>query len=195
MSLKTFSWILLGLIVLAALLVLDIATAESGTQQEFIQVSVLAGHQADYGVDEEAHTIPSISIDIITDKLRDEGKTPSSLPVILFTYANSSHQNGTDESELNAPENNIPDNPSNDQNTDPGNNGNANCNGNGNCDGLGNNGNGSNGNGNGNGNNGNGSGNNGNGNGNGNNGNGDNHGNGNGNSDGSGNGNGNGKGN
>ena len=53
-------------------------------QPEFIQVSVLAKNQADYGVDEQVIAIPAISPEIIEDAAQDF-QTQSSVRIITYT--------------------------------------------------------------------------------------------------------------
>jgi hypothetical protein len=53
-------------------------------QIEFIQISVLAEHQADYGVKEQVIAIPAVSVDIIEDAAQDF-QAQSSVRVITYT--------------------------------------------------------------------------------------------------------------
>jgi hypothetical protein len=77
------------LIIVAGLVVVIVAAINTNVvnarqQMELIQVSVLAEHQADYGVDEQVVAIPAVSVDIIEDAARDF-HAQSSVPVITYT--------------------------------------------------------------------------------------------------------------
>ena len=75
--------ILVGLM-LSAVAVINVNGANARQQTDFIQISVLAENQANYGVDENLGIIPAVSIEIIEDKIHDsQGK--SVIPVITYT--------------------------------------------------------------------------------------------------------------
>jgi hypothetical protein len=82
MSKIVFLMIAAGLaaVAIAAIHINDVNARQ---QTEFIQVSVLAEHQADYGVDEQVIAIPVVSVDIIEDAARD---FQSQSPVRVITY-------------------------------------------------------------------------------------------------------------
>jgi len=83
MSKIVFLIIIAGLVVIV-LAAINIDDVNAGQQPEFIQVSVLAEHRADYSVDEQAVPIPAVSIEIIEDAARDF-QTQSSVRIITYT--------------------------------------------------------------------------------------------------------------
>lgn len=75
-------------IILAGLAVVAVAAIRTNNvnasqQPEFIQVSVLAKSQADYGVDTQVIAIPAVSIEIIEDAAHDF-QSESSVRVITY---------------------------------------------------------------------------------------------------------------
>lgn len=82
MSKIIFLIILAGLI-LVAIAAISINNVNAGQQAEFIQVSVLAEDQADYGLDEQVVAIPAVSIEIIEDAAHDF-QSESSVRVITY---------------------------------------------------------------------------------------------------------------
>lgn len=83
MSRITFLIILAGLAVVAVAAI-HINNVNAGQQAEFIQVSVLAKNQADYGVDEQVIAIPAVSVEIIENAAQDF-QTQSSVRIITYT--------------------------------------------------------------------------------------------------------------
>jgi hypothetical protein len=83
MSKIIFLMIIAGLtiVVVAAI---NINRVDARQQPEFLQISVLAEHQADYGVDEQVIAIPAVSVDIVEDAAQDL-QMQSSVPVITYT--------------------------------------------------------------------------------------------------------------
>lgn len=75
--------IVAGLVILAAAAI-NINSVDARQEAEFIQVSVLAEHQADYGVNEQAIAIPAVSAEIIADAAQDS-QTQSSVQIITYT--------------------------------------------------------------------------------------------------------------
>lgn len=82
---KIVSFITVGGLVLAALAAFNINNVNAREETKFVQFSVLAEDQANYGVDENSSTIPAVSPDIIEDKLHDSGST-SIIPIIKYKY-------------------------------------------------------------------------------------------------------------
>lgn len=81
---RTVSYILAGGIILSAIAaVIHITDTGARTQAEFIQISVLAQSQANYGVDEHAMTIPAVSMEIIEDAVHD---AQADSPIRVITY-------------------------------------------------------------------------------------------------------------
>lgn len=128
---KFFSFLIIGLLALGTIAAVHRNTPPARVQADFIPVSVLAENEADYGVDEGLYMIPSISLEIIADKLQDQGQAISSLPVILFT----SDEKTDDKKDEPDREENTPDQPTDEKDKD--NNGNDNGNGNENGNGNG----------------------------------------------------------
>lgn len=120
---KFSTFLLLGGLALGTIAAVRPSPDKMRAPAEFIQVSVLADNQADYGVDEVLQRIPSISMDIVVDKLQDEGKSPVSLPIILFTTSKEEDKQG----DVQTPEQPPQDvkNPETEEVQDPGNNGNG----------------------------------------------------------------------
>jgi hypothetical protein len=69
---------------LAILTVVNIGDANVQQETKFMQVSVLALDQADYGIDENVSTIPAVSPAIIEDKIHDL-TPPGSVKIIRYT--------------------------------------------------------------------------------------------------------------
>jgi len=80
---KTVSFIILSGVALAAIVAVNINTGSAREGIRFVQFSVLAEDQADYGVD-KGLSIPAISAAIIEDRVHDLEST-SSIPVIKYT--------------------------------------------------------------------------------------------------------------
>jgi len=81
---KIISYILLSGIVLAAAIVINTTDVGARQQTDFIQISVLAHSQANYGIDENTMTIPAVSMEIIEDAVHD-ARVNSSIRVITYT--------------------------------------------------------------------------------------------------------------
>ena len=152
---KIVSFVIVGGLVILAIAAINISDVHAREQTEFIQISVLSEDQANYGVDENLSTIPAVSIEIVEDKMHDDGEALSSLPVITFTSKSpandpkpASQDNDDPESVEQVKQHGNPGNGNNNGNG----NGNGNNNGNGNANNNGNGGTNQNGGGNGNGN-------------------------------------------
>jgi hypothetical protein len=91
---KTVSFIILSGVALAAIVAVTINTASAREEIRFVQFSVLAEDQADYGVD-EGLSIPAISAAIIEDRVHDLEST-SSIPVIKYTSLPVEDQDSND---------------------------------------------------------------------------------------------------
>lgn len=83
MSKIIFLIILVGLAVVA-FAAININNVNASQPPEFIQVSVLAKNQADYGVDKQVMAIPAVSVEIIEDAAQDF-QPQSSLRIITYT--------------------------------------------------------------------------------------------------------------
>lgn len=80
---KIVSFIILSGVALAVIVAVNINTGSAREEIRFVQFSVLAEDQADYGVD-KGLSIPAISAAIIEDKVHDLEST-SSIPIIKYT--------------------------------------------------------------------------------------------------------------
>jgi hypothetical protein len=142
MSKIIFLIILAGLAVVACAAI-NINNVNASQQPEFIQVSVLAKSQADYGVDEQMVAIPAVSIEIIEDAAHDF-QSESSVRVITYISLpaeepkQGSEGNGDPETMDEVKHNNGQGN-GNGNNSNQGNDGNGSQNQNGNGNGPGNN--------------------------------------------------------
>jgi len=76
--------IILGGMVLVAIAAINVNTVNARQEAEFIQISVLADEQANYGVDENLFAIPAISMEIVEDTVHDLQRQ-SLVPVIRYT--------------------------------------------------------------------------------------------------------------
>lgn len=83
MSRIIFLLVIVGLAVVVVAAI-NINVVDARQQTEFVQVSVLAEHQADYGVNEQVIVIPAVSVDIIEDAAQDF-QAQSSVRVITYT--------------------------------------------------------------------------------------------------------------
>jgi hypothetical protein len=81
---KFVYFIVLGGLALAAIVAVNVGIVSAGEETRSVQFSVLAEDQANYGVDKDFGTIPAVSADIITDKIRDMDSV-SSIPTIKYT--------------------------------------------------------------------------------------------------------------
>lgn len=97
---KFVYFIILGGLALAAIAVVNVGVISASEGTRSVQFSVLAEDQANYGVDENFGTIPAVSADIITDKIRDMDSV-SSIPTIKYTTlpAEASETDSTDEAQ------------------------------------------------------------------------------------------------
>lgn len=75
--------IVAGLATLAAAAI-KINSVDAYEQPEFLQISVLAEHEADYGVNEQVIAIPAVSVEIIADAAQDF-QAQSSVQTITYT--------------------------------------------------------------------------------------------------------------
>jgi len=80
---KIVYFIILGALILAAVAAVNVNDVAAREETRFVQISVLAEDQADYGVD-EILSIPAVSAEIIEDKVHDI-QQDSSVPVITYT--------------------------------------------------------------------------------------------------------------
>jgi len=83
-----------GGLILAAAAAVHFSSVDTGQQNDFIRISVLAQSQANYGVD-ETMTIPAVSMGIIEDKVHDAQEN-SSVPVILYISLPVEEENAED---------------------------------------------------------------------------------------------------
>ncbi len=81
---KIVSFIILSGLVLAAVVAFNVGSVNAREETKFVQFSVLAKDQANYGVDENPSTIPAVSPGIIEEKVKDTG-FESNLPIIRYT--------------------------------------------------------------------------------------------------------------
>lgn len=72
---KFLSFFMTGVILIVAPATINIQGAQASKGAEFVQVSVLSEHQANYGVDENVSTFTAISMDIVEDKIKDDAQT------------------------------------------------------------------------------------------------------------------------
>jgi hypothetical protein len=68
---KIVYFTILSVLLLAAVTALNVYGLNAREPAKFVPVSVLAQDQADYGVDENASTVPAVSPAIIEDKMHD----------------------------------------------------------------------------------------------------------------------------
>jgi hypothetical protein len=81
---KLFSFMIGGGLILGAIAAVSIYNVDAHQHAGFIQISVLAKNQANYGIDQGQMVIPAVSMSIIEDKVRDiQGS--ASVPVIRYT--------------------------------------------------------------------------------------------------------------
>lgn len=114
---------MLSVIVLAAITAINLHAVNTSEEAKFVQVSVLAHDQADYGVDENARMIPAISPAIIEDKVEDLQAVSKTVKTIKYTTL------PVQNSEATGVDNNSSQNTNNSQNKkDHDNNGNGNGN-------------------------------------------------------------------
>lgn len=81
---KLVSLVLLGALTVVVIQAIRVQTSRSRPSMEFIQVSVLARHRADYSEDAIFSSIPVISHKIIEETARDH-QIEASVPVITYT--------------------------------------------------------------------------------------------------------------
>jgi hypothetical protein len=123
---------MLSVIVLAAVTAINLHAVNASEEAKFVQVSVLAHDQADYGVDENTRLIPAISPEIIEDKVEDLQSVSETVKTIKYTTLPVQNSEATGE------DNNSSQNTNNSQNKkDHDNNGNGSGNQNQNTNGNG----------------------------------------------------------